>query len=197
MPYVFIIIQGYSKRSIHFQKFILQKLLMLNPCPMYRLKGNLSKFGFESPARCARNNSVCQGKLCSKWQQAHRRKLSACWNSPRHRQCQVCNIFVYVTERIRQPGSLSMTGTNSSKTKVVSARERASGNQPQRWIGRAANLHLPLLRWPPRSPDLTPCDFFLWGYVKGAVFVPPLPTYIDDLKRHITEVVAAVTCDML
>lgn len=20
--------------------------------------------------------------------------------------------------------------------------------------------------WPPRSPDLTPCDFFLWGYVK-------------------------------
>ena len=20
--------------------------------------------------------------------------------------------------------------------------------------------------WPPRSPDLTPCDFFLWGYIK-------------------------------
>lgn len=20
--------------------------------------------------------------------------------------------------------------------------------------------------WPPRSPDLTPCDFFLWGYTK-------------------------------
>jgi hypothetical protein len=72
-----------------------------------------------------------------------------------------------------------------------------NANLPKRWIGHAANLHLPLLRWPPRSPDLTPCDFFLWGYVKNAVFVPPLPTDIDDLKRHITEVVAAVTYDML
>jgi hypothetical protein len=37
-------IQGYSKRSIHFQKFILQKLLTLNPYPVYGWKGNLSKF---------------------------------------------------------------------------------------------------------------------------------------------------------
>jgi hypothetical protein len=37
-------IQGYSKRSIHIQKFILQKLLMLNPCLVYGWKGNFSKF---------------------------------------------------------------------------------------------------------------------------------------------------------
>jgi len=28
---------------------------------------------------------------------------------------------------------------------------------------------------PARSPDLTPCDYFLWGYVKDKVFVPPQP----------------------
>jgi hypothetical protein len=39
-------IQGYSKRSIHFQKFILQKILTLNPCPVYGWKGNLSKFWY-------------------------------------------------------------------------------------------------------------------------------------------------------
>ena len=22
--------------------------------------------------------------------------------------------------------------------------------------------------WPPRSPDLTPCDFFLWEYIKDS-----------------------------
>jgi hypothetical protein len=55
-----IIVQGYSKRSTHFQKFILQKLLTLNPCPVYGWKGNLSKFWTESPARYARNNSVYQ-----------------------------------------------------------------------------------------------------------------------------------------
>jgi hypothetical protein len=35
------------------------------------------------------------------------------------------------------------------------------------------------------------------GKRTGESFVPPLPTDIDDLKRHITEAVAAVTCDML
>ena len=25
------------------------------------------------------------------------------------------------------------------------------------------------------APDATPCDFFLWGYVKDQVYVPPLP----------------------
>jgi hypothetical protein len=39
-------IQRHSKRSINFQKFILQKLLMLNPCPVYGWKGNLSKFWY-------------------------------------------------------------------------------------------------------------------------------------------------------
>jgi len=24
--------------------------------------------------------------------------------------------------------------------------------------------------WPPRSPDLTPPDYFLWGYLKGTVY---------------------------
>jgi len=32
------------------------------------------------------------------------------------------------------------------------------------------------------SPDATPCDFFLWGYVKDQVYVPPLPTSIPELK---------------
>ena len=26
------------------------------------------------------------------------------------------------------------------------------------------------LPWPARSPDLTPCDFFLWGYLKSIVY---------------------------
>ena len=33
-----------------------------------------------------------------------------------------------------------------------------------------------------RSPDATPCDFFLWGYVKDQVYVPPHPTSIPELK---------------
>jgi len=32
------------------------------------------------------------------------------------------------------------------------------------------------------SYDATPCDFFLWGYVKDQVYVPPLPASILELK---------------
>ena len=28
--------------------------------------------------------------------------------------------------------------------------------------------------WPPRSPNLTHCDFFIWGYLKDKIFrIPP------------------------
>jgi len=33
----------------------------------------------------------------------------------------------------------------------------------------------------PRSPVATPCDFFVWGYVKDQVYVPPLPANIPEL----------------
>ena len=47
------------------------------------------------------------------------------------------------------------------------------------------------------SPDLTPMDFFVWGFVKDQVFVPPLPANVVELRTRITAVVAKVTPDML
>lgn len=40
--------------------------------------------------------------------------------------------------------------------------------------------------WPPRSPDLTPCDFFLWGYLKQRVYVTPPPN-IETLRQRIID----------
>lgn len=40
------------------------------------------------------------------------------------------------------------------------------------------------IEWPPRSPDLTPCDFFLWGYLKSKVYSSP-PRDTDELKQRI------------
>ena len=42
------------------------------------------------------------------------------------------------------------------------------------------------VEWPPRSPDLTPMDFFLWGYIKGKVFLTP-PENIQELRRRIID----------
>jgi len=50
---------------------------------------------------------------------------------------------------------------------------------------------------PPRSPDVPPCDFFLWGYVKDQVYVPPLPTSFPKLKELIRTSIETTTADML
>nr|GBN04803.1 hypothetical protein AVEN_49300-1 [Araneus ventricosus] len=34
---------------------------------------------------------------------------------------------------------------------------------PKRWIDRSGDADDVFCSWPPRSPDLTPCDFFLWA----------------------------------
>jgi len=62
---------------------------------------------------------------------------------------------------------------------------------PNRWIGRDG-----LTSWTPRSPDITPLDFFLWGYVKDIVFSTPLPD-ITNLKGRIPDAFATITEDML
>jgi hypothetical protein len=40
-------------------------------------------------------------------------------------------------------------------------------------------------------------DFFLWGYIKDHVYVPPLPCDIQELKQRIQEAATMVTEDML
>ncbi|XP_076659903.1 uncharacterized protein LOC143363191 [Halictus rubicundus] len=60
-----------------------------------------------------------------------------------------------------------------------------------KWIGRGGPR-----QWTPRSPDLTPLDFFLWGYVKDKVMFEP-PTTKEDMKQRIRDACASVTPEML
>ena len=50
--------------------------------------------------------------------------------------------------------------------------------------------------WPARSPDLNPCDAFLWGYLKSKVYCPR-PTTLDQLETSIRREVAALDPEML
>jgi len=47
------------------------------------------------------------------------------------------------------------------------------------------------------TPDATPCDFFLWSYVKDQVYVPPLPASIPEMTVRIRIATATITADML
>lgn len=52
-------------------------------------------------------------------------------------------------------------------------------------------------RWPPRSPDLTPLDYYFWGVVKSRVYFNFRPQTIDELTNRITEVIRDVDQDEL
>lgn len=51
------------------------------------------------------------------------------------------------------------------------------------------------LEWPARSPDLSVCDFFLWGYLKEKVF-KHRPHTLPELRERIVEEVNAIPRDM-
>ncbi|GFU89133.1 uncharacterized protein TNCV_2895811 [Trichonephila clavipes] len=52
------------------------------------------------------------------------------------------------------------------------------------------------VNWPPRSCDLTPLDYFSWGYVKSLVCADK-PQTLDHLEDHIRRVTADIRPQML
>jgi hypothetical protein len=56
--------------------------------------------------------------------------------------------------------------------------------------------HFGDVEWPPRSPDLSACDFFLWGYLKEKVYAH-CPHTIQELKDCIQEEIQRIPVNML
>jgi NAD dependent epimerase/dehydratase family enzyme len=49
-------------------------------------------------------------------------------------------------------------------------------------IGRGYGQH-----WPPRSPDLSPLDYWLWGTLKARVYHNNKPATLEELQEKICE----------
>ncbi|GFY11201.1 uncharacterized protein TNCV_4471871 [Trichonephila clavipes] len=52
------------------------------------------------------------------------------------------------------------------------------------------------VNWPPRSCDLTPLNYFLWGYVKSLVYADK-PQTIEHLEDNLRRVIADIRPQML
>jgi len=65
-----------------------------------------------------------------------------------------------------------------------------------RWIGRGTRLPNSI-DWPPRSCDLTPCDFWLWGSIKNKVYkTPPLNlNHLGDKIKSAFEEISVEECE--
>ena len=99
--------------------------------------------------------------------------------------------FAYPLLRTRQPGVIiQLDGAPAHWG--LNVRAFLNARFGERWIGRDGPTP-----WPPRSPDINPLDFFLWGYVKTRVFRTPV-TSLRHLKRRINQAFSEVTdimCD--
>lgn len=62
---------------------------------------------------------------------------------------------------------------------------------PNRLISRFGDVS-----WPPRSPDLSTCDFFLWGLLKSCVYETEHHT-LDELKEAIRQQITKINGDLL
>ena len=59
------------------------------------------------------------------------------------------------------------------------------------WLGRGGPIE-----WSPRSCDLTPLDYFLWGYIKSKVYINR-PKTLHELKVAIRDAINSITEEML
>ncbi|GFW06577.1 uncharacterized protein TNCV_2189101 [Trichonephila clavipes] len=63
-------------------------------------------------------------------------------------------------------------------------------------FGERLILRFGPVNWPPRSCDLTPLDYFLWGYAKSLVYADK-PQTLDHLEDNIRRVIADIRPQML
>jgi len=105
-------------------------------------------------------------------------------------KCNVAMLRNFCEPELRRRGlDLSSVWLQQDGTTAHTA--RASMNVlremfPQHVISRDGNVP-----WPARSPDLSACDYFLWGYLKSRVFTSK-PRTIAELKQSIKEEIAAI-----
>lgn len=82
---------------------------------------------------------------------------------------------------------------------VRTVREYLDTKYPYRWIGRLGPV-----AWPPRSPDLTPLDYYFWGHMKSLVYdkrapvnsreelIERIESAADEIRRNPEMIAASV-----
>ncbi|GFX78296.1 uncharacterized protein TNCV_5136431 [Trichonephila clavipes] len=111
--------------------------------------------------------------------------------------------LVTVAAQPKDPGSNPGEGMDVSKC-IVSVRQdgatchtaRATIDLLKDTFGDRLISRFGPVNWPPRSCDLTPLDYFLWGYVKSLVYADK-PQTLDHLEDNIRCVIADIRPQML
>ena len=98
----------------------------------------------------------------------------------------------YELQHVQQlPGSPIFQQDSAPAHTSDTVREYLSRKLGNNWISRRGPID-----WPARSPDLTPLDFFLWGYVKDKVYSERIES-LDHLKIRIWHAISSIDTAIL
>ena len=97
------------------------------------------------------------------------------------------NFFIPEVRRLHKLRSIVFQQDGAPPHFSVAVRQYLDNQFPGRWIGRGGSI-----RWAPRSPDLTPLDFFLWGYVKDRVYRNAIKD-LNELKMKIENEIRSIS----
>ncbi|GBM61477.1 hypothetical protein AVEN_163872-1 [Araneus ventricosus] len=85
--------------------------------------------------------------------------------------------------RVGNVGPRQTVITSENVAKVHGIVQQIPRNTVRR-IASETGLKRPRMDWPPYSPYLTPCDYFLWGALKDTVY-GNYPSSLDELESGI------------
>ncbi|CAH1986436.1 unnamed protein product [Acanthoscelides obtectus] len=91
----------------------------------------------------------------------------------------IVNECLQITPQILQNVRLMFQQDGAPPHYALRVRQYLEQSFPDRWIGRRGAIE-----WPPRSPDLSLLDFFMWGHLKSKIYATQ-PTSLEDLRQII------------
>jgi hypothetical protein len=93
------------------------------------------------------------------------------------------NFFRPEVRRLHKVRSIIFQQDGASPHFTIDVRQYLDHQFPHRWIGRGGPTG-----WGPRSPDLTPLDFFLWDDLKNIIYKTPIKDLTELQKRINNEI---------
>ncbi|GFV55218.1 transposable element Tc3 transposase [Trichonephila clavipes] len=103
-------------------------------------------------------------------------------------------VFVENVDKIKKKSKLTRAVVPTRRRNMSAA--RATIDLLKDTFGDRLISRFGPVNWPPRSCDLTPLDYFLWGYVKSLVYVDK-PQMLDHLEDNVRRVIANIQPQML
>lgn len=106
------------------------------------------------------------------------RTLFDTMNSDRY--CDILNDIVFPTLESVRYNNYVYQQDGASVHWALSVRDLLTHRLPNRWIGRSGPIE-----WPPRSPDLSINDFYLWAHMRDVIYRTPRAESLQELAQRI------------